>query len=43
MNTYLVNYLTDFFKFGMQGGVYGGNKICEYDGNWPSGYRDTRG
>ena len=35
MNTYLVNYLADFIKFGMQGGVYGGHKICKFDGNWP--------
>ena len=30
------------FKFGMQGGVYGGHKICECDRNQPSSYRDMR-
>ena len=23
--------------------IYGGHKICEFDRNQPSGYRDTRG
>ena len=31
------------FKFGMYGRVYGGNKICEFDRNQPSGCRDMRG
>ena len=26
----------------MQGCVYGGHKICEFDRNWRSGYRDMR-
>ena len=31
------------FKFGMLGHVYGGHKICKFDRNQPSGYRDIRG
>ena len=31
------------FKFGMYGRVYGWHKICEFDRDHPSGYRDTRG
>ena len=30
-------------KFVMKGHVYGGHKICEFDRNWLSGYRDMRG
>ena len=30
------------FKFGMWGRIYGGHKICEFDINRPSGYRDMR-
>ena len=28
MNTYLINYLANFFQFGMYGHVYRGHKIC---------------
>ena len=31
------------FKCGMYSRVYGGHKICEFDRNWHSGYRDIRG
>ena len=31
------------FKFGMLGRVYGGHKICAFDRNRPSVYRDMRG
>ena len=31
------------FKYGMLGRVYGGHKICEFDRNWPTGYRDMTG
>ena len=31
MNTYLINYWGDFFKFGMLGRVSGGHKICELE------------
>ena len=31
------------FIFGTQDCVYKGHIICEFDRNWPSGYRDTRG
>ena len=31
------------FKFGVQGRIYGGHYICEFDINRPSGYRDTKG
>ena len=31
-----------FFKFGMQSCVYGGHKICKFDRNRSSGYRDMR-
>ena len=30
------------FKFGMYGHIYGEHKICEFDRNRSSGYRDTR-
>ena len=29
-----------FFKFGMRSRVYGGHKICKFDRNQSSGYRD---
>ena len=29
-----------FFKFGMQSCVYGGHKICKFDRNQSSSYRD---
>ena len=31
-----------FFKFGMQSCVYGGHKICKFDRNRSTGYRDMR-
>ena len=31
------------FKFSMQGCTYGVHKICEFDKDCPSGYRDMRG
>ena len=31
-----------FFKFDMQSLVYGGHKICKFDRNRSSGYRDMR-
>ena len=42
MNTYLVTGPISF-KCGMQGHVYGGNKICEFDRNQSTGYRDIQG
>ena len=39
-----MNYRTDYFHLWYVGSrIYGGHKICEFDINWPSGYRDTRG
>ena len=29
-----------FFQFGMRSRVYGGHKICKFDRNQSSGYRD---
>ena len=31
------------FIFRMLSRIYGGHKICEFDRNQPSDYRDTRG
>ena len=41
-NAYLANYLSDFLQIGMYRRVYGGHKICKFDRNWCSSYRDMR-
>ena len=41
-NTYLANYWMDFFQIWYVGHIYGGHKVCEFDTNWHSGYRDMR-
>ena len=36
------NISADFLKFSMPSHVYGGHKICKFDRNRSSSYRDTR-
>ena len=42
MNTYLVKYWADFFQIWYVVLHNGGHKICEFDINQSSGYRDMR-